>query len=265
MPKGEKRKAQNSGDQKNAKKFRLNPNNIEPNWTGIYVTCVRGKEKTCNAEMLDVLSDYTKDIKEEDVESNAESSDEDDIAASIAKEVASLKKSKNKGLIVPVDVNCECVLFFRTKKPIDPVKVVISICEDVASSGQKRSRYAQRITPITLTDSATEDSLKRLAAKVLGPHFHQEKDQTPYKYAIQPSLRNFNALTRDDIIQTVAGVVGHDHGHSVDLKNYDKLILIECFRSSIGMAVVDRSFAKYDRFNLQQILQKSLDQKKSIS
>lgn len=257
-----KRKAQggDGGKEKGTKKFRINPNNIEPNWTGIYVTCVRGKESTCRAQMLDVLSEHTKDIETAGIDATNEDDGESggDIAASIAKEVAALKQKKKNGLIVPIDVNCECVLFFRTKKPINPVDLVTSLCKEVADSANNRCKFAQRITPVTLTASANEEGLRELATQVLAPHFHQEHDQKPLKFAIRPSLRNFNVMDRDDIIHTVAGIVGHDKGHKVDLKNYDKLILIECFRSSIGMAVVDNSFEKYSRFNLQQILQKSL-------
>jgi tRNA acetyltransferase TAN1 len=50
----------------------------------------------------------------------------------------------------------------------------------------------------------------------------------PQQFAIRPSLRNHNLLSRDEVIQTVARLVGP--GHQVDLKNYDLLITVDIFK-----------------------------------
>ena len=58
------------------------------------------------------------------------------------------------------------------------------------------------------------------------------------------------------MIKTVADAVGKQH--SVDLKNYDRLILVDCFRNVVGMSVVDADYDnKYKRFNLAEIYQPS--------
>ena len=44
-------------------------------------------------------------------------------------------------------------------------------------------------------------------------------------------MRNHNVLKRDMIIQKVASLVGP--GHKVDLKNYDKLIVVEAYKVTI--------------------------------
>jgi len=49
------------------------------------------------------------------------------------------------------------------------------------------------------------------------------------QFAIRPSLRNNGKnMTRDIIIKDVARLVGP--GHSVDLKDYDLLILVEVYQ-----------------------------------
>ncbi len=48
------------------------------------------------------------------------------------------------------------------------------------------------------------------------------------QFAIRPTLRNFNLITREKVIQLVAQCVGS--GHQVDLKNYDLLIVVEIFQ-----------------------------------
>ena len=100
-----------------------------------------------------------------------------------------------------------------------------------------------------------------MAKKVLARHFHNEKDQKPIKFAIQVSKRNFNQLQSDGIIKAVAEAVGQNHGHSVDLKTYEKLIIVECYKNSVGIGVAD-DFLKFSRFNLQQIYEKQQDEKK---
>lgn len=45
-------------------------------------------------------------------------------------------------------------------------------------------------------------------------------------------MRNHNILSRDDVIKTVADLVSKTDGHTVDLKKYDKLIIVECYKVS---------------------------------
>lgn len=253
--------------------------NIEPGCSGIYVTCVRGHEKQCQNEMIQLFEEYSEGLagEKEKLEANDQ---ELSIEDSIAQELSGMKEAKKTTLFVPVDLNCECVLFFRTRKPIDPVQIVQKICQDVRDTKVKKTRYAQRLTPVTLTAAANLDNLKTLAPKVLGPHFHTESGQQPVKFAIRPTIRNHNTLDRNELIRTVAEAVGHDHGHSVDLKKFDKMILVECFKvsiicreywraiesyiggsywrsnkSSLGMSVVE-NFNELEKFNIQQIYEK---------
>jgi tRNA acetyltransferase TAN1 len=51
---------------------------------------------------------------------------------------------------------------------------------------------------------------------------------TAKQFAIRPNFRNHKVLTREVVINLVAAAVGP--GHKVDLKNYDKLILIEIYK-----------------------------------
>ena len=48
------------------------------------------------------------------------------------------------------------------------------------------------------------------------------------KFAIRPSIRNNKELTRDEVIRSVASIVGP--GHKVDLHGYDLLILVEIYK-----------------------------------
>lgn len=51
-----------------------------------------------------------------------------------------------------------------------------------------------------------------------------------WQFAIRPTLRNHNILSRDSVIKQVASLVGP--GHQVDLKNYELLVVVEVYQVS---------------------------------
>src|ERR1700694_6175783 len=57
-------------------------------------------------------------------------------------------------------------------------------------------------------------------------------------------------MKRDEVIQTIARVIGRDH--IVDLKNLDVMILVETVKNITGISVV-RDFDKLKRFNVEQL------------
>lgn len=92
-----------------------------------------------------------------------------------------------------------------------------------------QSRWTNRLTPIERTGKATIEGIEQVARHVLKPWFHE--GQTGVKFAIQPTLRSHDVLTRETIINTVARCVGMNH--KVDLKQYDVLILVEVYKVSL--------------------------------
>lgn len=232
---------------------------IDPGTLGVFATCNRGREQRCRKELLALLMDKIEkwypdwEEKVEDDEEEVEENLED----KIQKELEELKKpakSGKKQIIEPIDLSCECLIFLKIRKPVEPADLVHRLCTEAYELGVKTTRVTQKLTPITYSVSASKEELEKLAEKVLKPHFHNE-DQKPLKFAIQVSRRNFNALEKEDIINTIASKVGRERGHTVDLKNYDKLILVECFKSNIGMSVVD-DYRKLERYNPEQIFDK---------
>ena len=70
------------------------------------------------------------------------------------------------------------VTFFRTVDPVEPVSLVKRICEDAMSSSEvKRTRFAKRLSPMSLMGRASPEGLEKVANEVLAPHFHQEPFQ----------------------------------------------------------------------------------------
>jgi len=99
--------------------------------------------------------------------------DDEDIEASIKKEMASInERKKEPKLFSPVHINAPCVLFFKTREPIDPADFVHRICEEVVSKpGIRRMKYVNRLTPMTLMGRASESGLEEVGKAVLGQYF----------------------------------------------------------------------------------------------
>ncbi len=228
--------------QKKSRQWRVpkkgHPNNaplsIEPGDSGIWATCEMGKEGKSTAELRDLFGEYAKKLYGGPEEySDGEDSNEDaevDIEAEIKKEVQGMRsKGTNKeALFQSVKMDIQCVLFFKTRPPIEPVSFVHTICKDAAEGATQRARFVKRLSPMVMMGKATEDGLAKVADAVLRPVFHGDEDGL--KFAIRPTRRNHNVMKRDDIIKQIARAVGRDH--KVDLKGYDHLILIDVYRVS---------------------------------
>ncbi|PPJ59321.1 hypothetical protein CBER1_04238 [Cercospora berteroae] len=278
MGENSKRKAENSagGDGKRAKtkKQWRTPTNgrdggsyqqqqtIQAGDVGIFVTCIKGKESKATGEMRDLLDDYAERLypealaagnDEDEQDDESAGSGVDDIEKEINAEVQEIRKPKAARLFTPIQLSTQCIVFFKTIDPVEPVSLVKRICEDAMNdNARKRTRFTQRLTPMTFMGRASAEGLEGVALKVLGPHFHQE----PFKartFAIRPTIRNHNILTRDSIIKQVASLVGE--GHKVDLKNYELLIIVEVYQHICGVSVVDNDFERLKRFNISELFE----------
>jgi tRNA acetyltransferase TAN1 len=107
---------------------------------------------------------------------DADAEEDGDIEAAIRKEVATMDNKGDGGdkrLVVPVYLDLQCVLFFKTRSPIEPVEFVQRICEDAMQNPKARkTRYANRLTPMTAIGKATENGLEDVGREVLGEYFH---------------------------------------------------------------------------------------------
>ncbi|KAH7558238.1 hypothetical protein BM1_05510 [Bipolaris maydis] len=237
---------------------------IQAGDAGIWATCSMKKEAKSVADLRDLFQEVSHCfmhqqphivVSERLTGSGSDDSDseEGDIEAQISKELADIRNPTTKPLFTSVKLDTQCLVFFRTRSPLEPVSFVHKICQDIADGAQPRNlSYVKRLTPITATEKATHQGLESVAKQVLAPHFHGP-DQAGKKFAIRPSIRNNKEFLRDDVIKTIAATVGP--GHKVDLKAYDLLIIVEIYQNVIGMSVVGPDFEKLKRFNIEELRQ----------
>ncbi|RMY22301.1 hypothetical protein D0867_02797 [Hortaea werneckii] len=229
---------------------------IQPGDSGIWATCNKGREGKCVAELRDLFTEYAEDMYGTAVAGTPEDHDEADepadIESEIQAEVAGMRKPTTVQLFTPVRVDVQCVVFFRTVAPVEPVSFVQRICEDAVNKKlRRRTKTVKRLSPMSLMGRASAEGLESVAKQVLAPHFHKQPFESR-KFAIRPTLRNHSILSRDSIIKQVASIVGP--GHVVDLKNYDLLIVVEVYQNICGVSVVNNDFEKLKRFNIAEIV-----------
>ncbi|KAI0864688.1 hypothetical protein F4860DRAFT_463152 [Xylaria cubensis] len=237
---------------------------------GFWVTCQRHKEMRAADEILSICEDYAQKLfgissDAADENQDQEPEEEEDIEDAIEKELAAMKKPASKSKDGPFDLlrmNVDCVLFVRTRAPVDPLVLLREICKDAAVAKDRslwRSRFINKLTPITLTGKATEKGLEDVAQKVLAEHFQLSESETETgesgdgacSYAIRPTLRAHTTLKRSEIIDKVAKMISKRH--KVDLKNPDKVIIIEIFQTFLGMSVVGEDWEAMKRYNIHEL------------
>ncbi|KAI9794672.1 MAG: hypothetical protein M1835_006486 [Candelina submexicana] len=223
---------------------------IEPGDAGIWATCEKGKEAKCVGELRDLLNEHAQRLYS--IQTADDGLDEpESIEAEIEKEVESMKQAKPEALFQSIKLDIPCVMFFKTREPVEPVSFVQSLCKDATlSPKQSRSRWVKRLTPMALMGKASEQGLEEVARTVLQPYFGQDAGISR-KFAIRSTIRNHSNLTRDSVISQVAVAVGP--GHKVDLTDYDLLIIVEIYKNVCGMSVVGNDFEALKKYNLAEL------------
>ncbi|KAI1181014.1 hypothetical protein F4777DRAFT_527905 [Nemania sp. FL0916] len=239
--------------------------------TGFWVTCQRHKEMRAADEILALCEEYCQKlfgISPDAADEASEGQEPEDVEAAIEKELAALKRSskKSKDADAPFDIlkmNVDCVLFVRTRAPIDPLVLVKEICKDAAAATDRslwRSRFINKLTPVTFTGKAIEKGLEDVVRKVLPDHFRLagdeveetgKKEDNTCSYAIRPTIRAHTTLNRTEVIDKVANMISKQH--KVELKTPDKVIIIEIFQTFCGMSVVGSDWEAMKKYNIHEL------------
>lgn len=160
---GEKRPNSNaSNGRTQKKKFKINSGFLDPGTSGIYATCSRRKERLAAQELGQLFEEKFQEMYKEELtkddDSDEENIDELSIEDQIKQELSELHEknkptskshdnNKKKEPLQFIDLDCECVIFCKTRSPIVPEEFVAKIIEDLASPDnmEKRTRYIAKL------------------------------------------------------------------------------------------------------------------------
>ncbi|KAF4985388.1 hypothetical protein FDECE_16586 [Fusarium decemcellulare] len=267
---------------------------LEVNDAGIWVTYARGMRSKAVREFRALCDEYGESlfgVKPPGGEDEGAEKDEEhqDIEASIQQELADMapQKPKTKQVFTPISTALECVFFMKVLKPVDPLQLVVKVCQDAQDCPDPRQRkvkYINRITPVVDTDKATDKGIERVARTVLAPFFELKSESgdaaaekaaasqdegegsasctSLFQYAIRHTIRNHTTFKSGVVIKKIADLISPNH--KVNLTSPDKVVLVEIFQTSCGVSVVDgKQWEELRRYNINELYKLASEEKKS--
>ncbi|EIM90842.1 uncharacterized protein STEHIDRAFT_90713 [Stereum hirsutum FP-91666 SS1] len=228
---------------------------------GVWVSCVKGKEKQTVGELYDLFEQLASELypelgtgnagagNEEETATNSDQEEEEDLEKQLAKELAAMKKPRKQQIFANCQTNTTLV-FISCKPPVDPVRLVLRHIENVEKTGVTNTRFTQRLTPITNSCVANVPEITSLFKRVLKSFLEEDPERIKSSYKIELRSRNHNTLTRQQFIDTIAVCVPPEF--TVDLENPKIFILVEVFKSVCGISIVE-DYYKHTKFNVMEI------------
>ncbi|KAJ7096520.1 hypothetical protein B0H15DRAFT_920948 [Mycena belliarum] len=255
---GKRASASQGGNDRRKKKYRSDGT---PVWgkryidgPGIWVTCVKGKEKQAVGELYELFGNLALELWPEDPEKDNDDSDPDadgelSLEAQIASEVSAMKRPRKEQRFTNCQTNTPCVVFISCKPPVDPVQLVMTHIHNVYATGVTHTRHSLRFSPVSAACVTNLPEIQALCRTVFEPCFGGSVGQK-FRYKIESRIRNHTTIARADLIEAIAKCV--PEGHTVDLADPELTILVEVFKSVCGVSVV-RDYLKYNKFNAVEI------------
>ncbi|XP_074622918.1 THUMP domain-containing protein 1-like isoform X1 [Acropora palmata] len=232
---------------------------LSPGMKGVLVTC-NEKEKMCIKEACNVLSEYADILygpehhSQEDSHASDSDGDSDDIEDALAKEVKELQSPCQERRFQTIISGANNLNFIKTNLPDskDPADLVHFVLEDIMKTQCKKTRYCQRLLPISNSCHASMEEMKKLANHMFKKTFLAENVK-PLKFSVMFKSRNNGTVQRDETIAMLASIVENSgKGHTVNLSKPDLAICVEIIKNVCCMSVV-RDFFKLRKYNIHEI------------
>ncbi|XP_063235360.1 THUMP domain-containing protein 1 homolog isoform X2 [Bacillus rossius redtenbacheri] len=228
---------------------------------GFLCTC-NAREGDCIREAYNILNEYSEKLNAENPQENVtedameerETGDDEgeDIDEALEKELSSLKDEANKKpgqrKFQVVESGAKNCLFIQTTIP-DPVKLALSIVEDLNDTKAQKCRFLQRLLPIEATCKATMEDVRAALEPLLDKYFAKESKT----FAVMFTRRNSSALDREEVIKQLAEMVTlRSPGSRADLKSPQLSVMVEVMRGTCCLAVLPDYF-RLRKYNLLEL------------
>ncbi|XP_054459916.1 THUMP domain-containing protein 1 [Anoplopoma fimbria] len=230
---------------------------LEVGMQGILITC-NMNERKCTAEAFNLLNEYAdqlcgpEKLQDTNGSSSEEEEAEEDVDVALKKEVAQLKASgaKQERRFQALDSGANNVIFIKTKN-LESDKLVHHILSDLHTTKKKKSRVILRMLPVTGTCKAFQEDMVKYLTTFLEPWFKTPNCGT---YQIAFKARNSSHNKRDEVIKSIAGLVGKlNPKNKVDLTNPELTIIVEVIKAVCCLSVV-KDYALYRKYNVQEVV-----------
>ncbi|XP_059234954.1 THUMP domain-containing protein 1-like [Mustela nigripes] len=235
---------------------------LEPGLQGILITC-NMNERKCVEEVYSLLNEYGDDMygpekfTDKDQQASGSEGEDDDMEATLKKEVGDIKASTEMKLrrFQSVESGANNVVFIRTLG-IEPEKLVHHILQDMYKTKKKKTRVILRMLPISGTCKAFLEDMKKYAETFLEPWFKSPNKGT---FQIVYKSRNNSHMNRDEVIKELAGIVGSlNSENKVDLTNPQYTVVVEIIKAVCCLSVV-KDYMLFRKYNLQEVVKSAKD------
>ncbi|XP_066293344.1 THUMP domain-containing protein 1-like [Branchiostoma lanceolatum] len=234
---------------------------LEIGMKGVLVTCNKN-EKACIREAYNLLNEYADEMYGPEIaasDSGSESED-GDVEAALAKEVAQMKDKagKEKRRFQAMDSGANNVVFIQSQLE-SPDELVHHILDDINTSKKFKTRNVLRMIPVMSACKAYLENVKKSAEEMFPKFFSGENNPS---YAIVFKTRNSGTMKRDEVIKALAGVVSEvNPACKVNLNSPDLAIVIEVIRTVCCMSVL-KDYFKLKKYNIHSIVEGTKDDPK---
>eukprot|EP01134_Creolimax_fragrantissima_P002947 CFRG2947T1 len=252
--------------------------------SGVLVSIDRNTKSKAQREASALLNEALKKIypdqfdkieAENTVDSSlkAEEKTYNSIEEELAAEIEVANGDYKKGTIEGVDslvhdrkVISNEMLFFQLPLSIDPEHFVHTLLSQLSSLNLRTIKYCHRLVPVTKVCRANVDKIREAVEPLIRTHFHSGGEK--YKYSVLYKCRYNDGMkdSRSAVIDMVAGLVdgrigakgedGRGYGHTVDLSEPQKSVMVEIMEKWCLLSVVTDYFAlrKYNLVELNAAL-----------
>uniref|UniRef100_A0A3Q1G3Z8 THUMP domain-containing protein 1 n=1 Tax=Acanthochromis polyacanthus TaxID=80966 RepID=A0A3Q1G3Z8_9TELE len=237
---------------------------LEVGMEGILITC-NMNERKCTAEAFNLLNEYAEQLYGPEKVSlllDEEEAEEEDVDVALKKEVAQLQASgtKQERRFQALDSGANNVIFIRTQN-LESDKLVHHILSDLHTTKKKKSRVILRMLPVTGTCKAFQEDMVKYLTTFLEPWFKTPNCAT---YQIAFKARNSSHNKRDEIIKSIAGLVGKlNPKNKVDLTNPELTIIVEVIKAVCCISVV-KDYTLYRKYNVQEVVKDDVPKQATV-
>jgi len=169
----------------------------------------------------------------------------------IQRELQLLRLPPRERRFVNCNTGTSCLVFMQCNEPVDPVALVMHYLAEVERTRVIRTKYTQRLIPVSAVAPATMNGLDALAARIV-PRRFAAMATAATSYKVEMKIRNHNVLEKQAAIDQVVKSV--PTGHFVDLEQPNLVILVEIFKNVCGISVV-ADYRRYQKFSPIQVVQ----------
>jgi len=175
------------------------------------------------------------------------------------------------------DTDTQCLSYVLVRRPFDPVELVETIVKDLADGEPSRSRFIQRLSPVTQTCranslEAVQQSIDKAVKDAMDSYMQDNDFPSRITYQIEPQIRSHKEPLNRDVLIKMTGSAVRDYADgcsdltvSADLKSPMLVVMPIVLQGTFSCGVVDGKLwsgagAKY---NIETVASKARQSQKN--